>query len=110
MSDRPRDSVDQFLAQSFSSASLADGGFSEAVLRRIRRRQRVRRILVGSAAVVGSLVALVPAWDLIAAAGLDLGSVVTQWSAVGAVPAYVQAAPAGIVAMMTLLLARALEG
>jgi hypothetical protein len=86
-----------------------DGGFSVSVVRRIRRRQKLRGILLGTAAVVGVLVALVPAWDLIAAAGLNAESLVARWSA-GSVPAvYDQAASAAALALLALLITRILE-
>lgn len=104
--------VDELLARAFSSdADLpADNGFSAAVAGRIRRRQRFRRALLGIAVLTGTLIALAPAWDLIAAAGTGVATLVAQWSAISIPPAYGQAAPAGALALLALLFARVLEG
>ena len=112
MSEPAESRMDGVLAGSFSRDldHPVDDGFSASVVRRIRRRQWVRRTLLGTAAVVGGLVALAPAWGLVAAAGLDLEMLVAQWSAVRVPSISGQAASAGALAIMALMFARFLEG
>jgi hypothetical protein len=104
--------LDELLARALSSDPdlPADNGFSAAVVGRILRRQRFRRGLLGGAALAGTLIALAPAWDLIAAAGLGVATLVAQSSAVNIPQAYGQAAPAAALALLALLFARVLEG
>lgn len=61
MADYSRDADEQWLEALFASPPVADAGFSERVLRRIRRGQAWRRACLLSAAIIGGAVAWQPA-------------------------------------------------
>lgn len=60
MADRMRDSDDARLEQLFSSEPIADDGFSENIVRRIRRRLWFRRLALPVAAAIGASIAFEP--------------------------------------------------
>ena len=64
MADKLKDAEDQLLEALFEAAPIADDGFSERVVRRIRRQLWVRRLALPVAMVVGGAIALEPATDL----------------------------------------------
>lgn len=67
MAERMKDKDELRLEALFRSESIADDGFSQRVLRRLRRRMWVRRLVLPTALVVGGLVAFKPASELVAA-------------------------------------------
>jgi len=83
--------------------SLEDEGFSGTVLRRIERRLWLRRIVLGTAAVVGSVVAVGPLFELATLLFEGLVAAATQWND----PAWLAQHQASVI---TLLAALALPG
>lgn len=66
MADRLRDDVDAELTALLAAAPIADDGFSDRIVRRIRRRLWVRRLAISVAAIIGGAVALNPLASLVA--------------------------------------------
>ncbi|HZD54553.1 MAG TPA: hypothetical protein VE175_16005 [Woeseiaceae bacterium] len=60
-----KDEEDRKLEALFRSPAIADDGFSERVLQRLRRRTRVRRWTLPIAASIGGLIALKPALEIL---------------------------------------------
>ena len=69
MVDRMKDDEDLAFEAMFADKPIADDGFSERVLARIRRRLWLRRLAVPLAAAVGLAVAFRPGLDLLRALG-----------------------------------------
>jgi hypothetical protein len=65
MADKTSDAMDRLLASAFESAPIADHGFSDRIVSRIRRRIWVNRLALPVAIVVGVALALKPALQLI---------------------------------------------
>jgi hypothetical protein len=61
MADYSRDDDDRVLEALFAAATVADDGFSERIVRRIRRRLLVRRLCLLVATIVGGTIAWQPA-------------------------------------------------
>ncbi len=61
MAEKMQDAEDRLLESMFQSESVADNGFSDRVLRRIRRQIWVRRLALPVAMVAGAAIALEPA-------------------------------------------------
>ena len=59
---------------------LEDEGFSGTVLRRIRRRLWLRQIVLGTAAVVGCVLALGPLFELAVLLSEGLVTAATRWN------------------------------
>ena len=59
---------------------LEDEGFSDIVLRRIRRRLWVRRVVLGTAVVVGGVLALGPVTELAVLLSEALLTVAIRWN------------------------------
>lgn len=66
MVERMKDDEDRKLEALFRMAPIADDGFSERVVRRVRRRVWVRRWTLPIAAAIGGLIAARPAMDMLA--------------------------------------------
>ena len=111
MADPIDDRVEEALARVFplDPDSPADAGFSDAIVARVRRRQRARRILLGAAVLAGALVALEPVIDLVAAAGPGLQAALTRWTAAGTPSIVGNAASAVALIALAFLFTRALE-
>lgn len=69
MADRLRDNEDLALEALFRSEPIADDGFSERVVRTVRRRIWARRIAMPSAVFVGSAIAAKPVTTLLGVLG-----------------------------------------
>lgn len=63
MADRLKDAEDRLLESMFDAEPIADNGFSERILRRIRRRLWLRRLALPVAVLVGATFAIEPAVD-----------------------------------------------
>lgn len=74
------DDEDLRLQDMFRSDPIPDNGFSDRVVRRVRRRLWVRRLLVPAATAAGGLVAVGPASQL-------LSSLLAQAGSLAAMPA-----------------------
>ena len=57
-----------------------DDGFSAAVMTRIERRLRTRRAVLGVAVAAGAVIALVPAYDILALLSARLGEIGVLWA------------------------------
>ncbi len=65
MVDRTRDDEDRLLESVFASEAIADDGFSDRVVRRIRRQLWIRRLTLPVAMLVGTSIAIRPVLDLV---------------------------------------------
>ncbi|NIV17557.1 MAG: hypothetical protein GWN47_03920 [Woeseiaceae bacterium] len=77
MADKLRDTEDQLLEAMFSSETIADGGFSNRIVARIRRGIWIRRLSLPIAMLVGGSIAVKPVSQLITA-GTQLMMAVPQ--------------------------------
>ena len=84
MADRHKDAGDRFLESLLAAAPIADDGFSERVLRRIRRRLWVRRLTMPVALVLGVIIAVEPAVELLKIGTKLAGSLPANWIPTGA--------------------------
>ena len=75
MAERLKDAEDRLLESVFRSEPIADDGFSQRVVTRIRRRIWLRRLALPVAVLVGGAIAIKPAWQLLAAASKLLRTV-----------------------------------
>ena len=69
MAEKIKDEEDRVLEALFASGPVADDGFSDQLLHRIRRRLWIRRLILPTAVVVGAVIAFKP---LLAAATIVL--------------------------------------
>ena len=60
MAERNMDKQDEFLNELFSSAPIADDGFSRRVVRRVRRQMWVDRLALPVAVALGIAIAIKP--------------------------------------------------
>jgi len=65
MADRLKDAEDELLESLFAPEAIADDGFSDRVVGRIRRRLWVQRLSLPIAAIFGGMVAFRPASELV---------------------------------------------
>ena len=68
MAERIKDDEDRLLESMFASEPIADNGFSEQIVRRVRHKLLVRRLTVPVAALIGGAIAFKPISALAAAA------------------------------------------
>ena len=68
MAEKLKDAEDRLLESMFASEPIADDGFSQRVVRRIRQRIWVRRLALPVAAAIGLAIAVKPASQLVLAA------------------------------------------
>lgn len=66
MADKIKDAEDQMLEALFGTETIADNGFSNRVVGKIRRRLWLRRLALPVAACIGGLIAFKPALALFA--------------------------------------------
>ena len=74
MAEKFRDAEDSVLDALFRSEPVADDGFSQRVLRRIRMRLWIRRLTMPVAVLVGGAIALKPATQLLQVATTLVGA------------------------------------
>lgn len=67
MAEHMRDQDDEMLSQLFASEPIADDGFTQAIVRRIRRQLWLERLLLPTAGVVGAALAYQPLTELLRA-------------------------------------------
>ena len=71
MAEHIKDQEDRLLESMFASEPIADNGFSERVVHKVRRRLWLRRVTMPVATVIGLLVSIKPLSQLVTAmAGL----------------------------------------
>ena len=64
MAERNMDKQDEFLTELFSSAPIADNGFSKRVLRKVRQQIWVNRLALPVAVMIGFAIAFKPLMQL----------------------------------------------
>ncbi len=69
MAERMKDSEDLRLESLFASDAIADNGFSNRVMKRLRRQIWVRRLALPIAFIVGAAIAFKPVVGLVSALG-----------------------------------------
>ena len=74
MAEHRMDDEDRRLQDMFRSDPMPDNGFSDRVVRRVRRRLWMRRLLVPVATAAGGLVAVGPASQLLSSLLAQVGS------------------------------------
>jgi hypothetical protein len=67
MAEKTSDAVDRLLASAFAAEPIADDGFSNRIVTRLRRRLWVNRLALPVAVLVGAAFALQPAVQIIGA-------------------------------------------
>ncbi|MCP5093689.1 MAG: hypothetical protein GY949_22535 [Gammaproteobacteria bacterium] len=67
MAERIKDAEDRLLESMFDSAPIADNGFSEMVVAKVRRRLWLRRLTLPIAAIIGGAIAIKPLTGLVTA-------------------------------------------
>jgi hypothetical protein len=65
MADKTSDAVDRLLASAFAAEPIADDGFSEGIVWKLRRRIWVNRLALPVAVLVGAAFALKPALQIV---------------------------------------------
>jgi hypothetical protein len=65
MADKTTDAVDRVLAAALAAEPIADDGFSDRIVTKLRRRIWVNRLALPVAAVVGAAIAAKPALQLL---------------------------------------------
>ena len=68
MADKTSDAVDRLLASAFAAEPIADDGFSDSIVTKLRRRIWVRRLALPVAMLIGGAIAIKPASQLLLAA------------------------------------------
>ena len=72
MADRIKDAEDRLLETMFAAEPIADDGFSDRIVRRIRRRLWLRRLAMPIAVLLGAAIAAEPVFEFVqAVAGLS---------------------------------------
>lgn len=69
MAEKLKDAEDRMLESLFASESIADNGFSDRIVRRIRRQLWIRRLTLPTAALIGGLIAYKPFMGLLGMLG-----------------------------------------
>ena len=78
MAEKIQDAEDRILQSMFDSESIVDDGFSDRVLRRVRRQIWIRRLALPIAMIIGAAIAVKPTMQLIAAGSRIFGSLPTE--------------------------------
>ena len=66
MAEHMKDAQDRMLESMFESTSIADDGFSAAVIRRVRRKMLLRRLILPLAILIGGVIAFKPLTSIMA--------------------------------------------
>ncbi len=111
MAERIKDAQDRLLESMFDAAPIADDGFSERVVRRIRRKLLIRRLTLPAAVIAGGVVAFKPAAELLAAAYKVLLGMPDDLvaAATGNLPSLQLIVTGGVILLATLLSLNMLE-
>jgi len=78
MAEKTQDAEDRLLNAMFQAEPIADAGFSDRVVRRIRRQMWVRRLALPIAMVVGAAIAVKPASQLLSIGSQVFDSVAAE--------------------------------
>ena len=111
MADKIKDAQDKLLESLFQTEAIADNGFSDRIVGKIRRRLLVRRFSLPIAVVIGASVSVKPLaglvealFSLLAAAPASLVAVPTDW-----LPPVYQIVMGGMLLVVAVLSVRMLE-
>ena len=94
MVDRMKDAEDRRLESMFQSEPIADNGFSDSVVWRLRRRIWIRRLMLPAAMLIGGAIAVKPALQFVLVGSRLLN----------AVPQDLFAAPAAWISQLPIIL------
>jgi hypothetical protein len=78
MAEKMQDAEDRLLESMFQSDPVADNGFSDRLIRRIRRQMWIRRLALPVAMVAGAAVAVKPVIQLFSVGSQIFGSIATE--------------------------------
>ena len=78
MAEKMQDAEDRLLSAMFQAEPIADDGFSEQVVRKVRRQMWIRRLALPIAMLVGASIAVKPALQLLNIGSQVFGSVATE--------------------------------
>ena len=78
MAEKMQDAEDRLLESMLRSDSVADNGFSDRVVRQIRRQMWIRRLALPVAMVAGAAIAVKPMTQLFAVGAQIFGSIETE--------------------------------
>jgi hypothetical protein len=78
MAEKTQDAEDRLLTAMFQAEPIANDGFSERVVGRIRRQMWVRRLALPIAMVVGAAIAVKPATQLLSVGSQVFNSVAAE--------------------------------
>lgn len=84
MAEKTRDAEDRALESLFRSEALADDGFSDRIVKRIRRQIWLRRLTLPVALMIGVTVSIGPLLELLQVGQRLLGALPTDWLALPA--------------------------
>jgi len=101
MADKIKDAEDVFLESLLGAETIADDGFSDRVVVKIRRRQWLRNLLLPVAAAIGAAIAFKPAMALVA--------ITAKFVATDLIPSSQLVVTGGLLLAVTLLGLRLLD-
>ena len=111
MADKIKDAEDVFLESLLSAETIADDGFSDRIVVKIRRRQWMRNLMLPVAAAIGAAIAFKPAMALVSIAAKFVAVVPGEMmaSATDWIPSLQLVVTGGLLLAVTLLGLRLLE-
>ena len=111
MADKIKDAEDVLLESLLSAETIADDGFSDRVVVKIRRRQWLRNLMLPVAAAIGAAIAFKPAMALVSIAAKFIAVVPGEMmtSATDLIPSLQLFVTGGLLLAVTLLGLRLLE-
>ncbi len=111
MADKIKDAEDVFLESLLGVETIADDGFSDRIVVKIRRRQWLRNLMLPVAATIGAAIAFEPAMALVAIAAKVVAVVPGEMlaSATDLIPSLQLFVTGGLLLAVTLLGLRLLE-
>ena len=111
MADKIKDAEDVLLESLLSAETIADDGFSDRVVVKIRRRQWLRNLMLPVAAAIGAAIAFKPAMALVSIASKFIAVVPGEMmtSATDLIPSLQLFVTGGLLLAVTLLGLRLLE-
>jgi hypothetical protein len=75
MADKMKDAEDRIFESLFAAEPIADDGFSDHIVKRIRRHIWIQRLTLPAAMLIGGAIAIKPATQLVMAGSRLLGAV-----------------------------------
>jgi len=111
MADKIKDAGDVLLESLLGAESIADDGFSDRIVNKIRRRQWMRNLMLPVAAAIGAAIAFKPAMALVSVAAKFVAVVPGEMmaSATDLIPSFQLVVTGGLLLAVTLLGLRLLE-